>query len=170
MMRFSAPLLALCALTLAACGGGSPALPAGDAVIEASFGSPTPGQALTGNETWDITVFNFSNALILDMGLRPFGTSNAYTGGLSGHNPATFGAGANGGAYWTTVPRGGYEIFIETDKGRVEVLGYTPTVTLPDGSFAPAPAHIYIWGSDFVGQIPDPVSRVRNPVTPIPVN
>ena len=156
MMRIAAPLIALCALTVcAACGGGSPAVPAGgDGVIQAAFGSPTASAALTGAETWDITVHNFSDALILDMGLREFGSSSAYTGGLSGHNPATFGNGPQGGAYWLTVPQGGYEIFIETDKGTIQVSGFTPTATLPDGTRVPAPAQIYIWGTDFVGQVP----------------
>jgi hypothetical protein len=172
-MRFTAPLLAFCALlclSLAACGGGSGALPAGEQpVIQASFGSATAGAALTGAETWDITIFNFSDAQILDMGLRDFGSSNAYIGGLSGHNPATFGLGQNGGAYWLTVPQGGYEIMIETDKGTLTVSGFTPIDTAPDGSRVPGPARVYLWGSDFQGTIPDPISRPRNPVPGIPV-
>lgn len=172
-MRFTAPLLALCALTclsLAACGGGGAALQGVEQpVIQASFGSAKAGAALTGGETWDITVFNFSNAQIIDLGLREFGSTSAFLGGLSGHNPATYGSGANGGAFWMTVPQGGYEIRIETDRGTLTTNGFTPTYEAPGGQLVPGPAAIYIWGTDFQGTIPDPFSRPRNIVPPITV-
>jgi hypothetical protein len=153
-------VLGVFALPLSGCGCGSStetaAAPQG--VIQASFGSPSATAAqtsagLAGDETWDVRIFNFSDALILDMGLRELGSSDAWVGGLAGHDPATFGEGTNGGSYWLTVPRGAYEVFVETDQGMLTVSGFTPTTTLSDGRSVPGPAEVYVWGSELQGPV-----------------
>lgn len=141
------------ALGLAACGGGGPdALPAsaGGAgpVLQASFGGDAPAAAITAIPV-TIRVFNYSNANILDMGIRPFGETTAWQGSLLGQDPTTYGKGAGGGIDWVTVPVGGYEVFIETDLGRIDTVGWIQTVTLPSGQVIPAPTDVYLWGLDF---------------------
>ncbi len=148
-------MIAVCALTLAACGGGASTAPAREPVLQAAFGSPdAPAHLVPGEYLVDIRVFNYSNAQILDMGLRPFGSNGPFTGQLMDHNPVTYGLGINGGILWQTVPNGGYQFFIETDKGRLDFSGFTPEVELPNGSFVPGPAHIYLWSLDFTGRVP----------------
>lgn len=160
-MRLTAPIISICivslfALALMGCGCGSSteaATASAPQATQASFGSPTAAATLTDDddETWDIRIFNFSSAQILDAGLRELGSNDPWIGGLSGHDPATFGAGINGGSYWLTVPRGAYEVFVETDRGTFTVSGFTPTATLDDGRVVPAPAQVSVWEDDVLG-------------------
>ena len=156
-MRFFSISLALtAALLLAACGsGGEHVAVAGDnePVYQLSFGSEDPGATGATTDTTVVCIMNYTYASILEAGIRPFGSTGAYMGSLSGHDPATFGAAANGGAAWVELGAGAYEGFLETDLGRFEFRGNVKLVELPDGSYTVAPTCLYLFGRDFT---PDP--------------
>ena len=153
-MRLASIGLALtAALALAACGGGGTAVaPTGgdSSVLQLSFGSETPGATGTTTDTTVVCIMNYTNASILEAGIRPFGSTEAYQGSLTGHDPATFGAAANGGAAWVELGAGAYEGFLETDQGRLEFHGNVKLVTLPDGTYTVAPTCLYLFTFDLI--------------------
>jgi hypothetical protein len=148
--------MALCVMSLAACGGGGGVAPTPADTLEplqASFGVSQP---LTGNPitpSVDVRVYNYSNAYITDMGLRPLGTQDAWIGQPAGWVPPYYGAKGTGNP-WLSVAPGGYEIFVQTNFGTIHASGYTPTLSLPSGDVVAGPVDVYIWRGDLDGQLP----------------
>lgn len=158
---FSISIALVAALSLAACGGGgtdAAAVDGGDTqVFQLSFGSETAGATGLTTDTVVVCIQNYTNAQILEAGIRPFGSTGAYQGSLTGHNPATFGSAANGGAAWVELGVGAYEGFLETDLGRFEFGGHVPIVELPDGTYTAGPTCLYLFTFDLnAGGTPTP--------------
>lgn len=143
---------------LAGCGAGgtdvasvdAASVDAGDAVLQLAFGGEDPGITGSTTDTTLVCIQNYTHASILDAGIRPFGSTSAYQGSLTGHDPATFGQAANGGAAWVTLGAGTYEGFLDTDLGRFEFVGSVHLAQLPDGTVTVAPTCLYLFAFDLV--------------------
>lgn len=156
-------LLSICtalaaSFALVACGGasttaGGDAFSSGSAtdVVELSFGSADAGANGLTTDAVVVRIVNYSNLLILDAGIRAFGSTGAYQGGLSGHDPASYGNANQGGAFWVSLTAGNYEGFLDTDQGMLHFTGYVPVVQLPDGSYTAGPADLYLFSLDTPG-------------------
>ena len=151
-------LVAIVAIS-AGCGGASAPVGGGggDSILSLSFGSgappiiPVPGEV-------PVRIFNFSNAQILDLGYRSLFSTDAFQGGIAGLTPAQQGQISNGSIEWVSLEQGGYEIFVETDRGTLHAQGFVGTVEIPDGvdvngnpktRTVLAPSDLYIFEFDF---------------------
>ena len=143
MKNLLSSVILVLAAVAAGCGGGSPEPVSG--AVEMSFGVPAFAPA-SGVSEFPVRVFNYSSAGILDMGVRPVGTTE-WMGGLSGHDPFTFGAPHQGGTPWVVLDHGTYEVFVETTQGRIQAIGHTAVVEIL-GRFYPAPTDVYLFGGD----------------------